>query len=315
MSDEAAATAADDQTVASATVSPVVPEPDPPSGGPKRTVAERTAALKRSAERRSKEIEKARLVNFPVAVYRRFKKIEGGHLALIIGANAFIAVIPLLIIGYAFLEAFNPDRSIGTVLVDRFHLTGATAQTVRDTFTTAEAGKSVALSIGLISLVITGIDIASTVGTAYARAFATTPLQGWRKLLRGWIWLITLLAMTSVTLTLRYWAASRPWWFVIVVAPFAFGMTLCFYWVTPRLVLHLPFGWRDLLPGALLCALAAAVLNTASTFVLASWFSWYGQAYGPFGVALALMAWIGIMSAFWVFIASAQGVYWERKAD
>ena len=135
---------------------------------PKRTVAARTASLKESAERRSKALEQARLVNFPVAVYRRFKKIEGSHLALVIGANAFVAVIPLLIIGYAFLEAFNPDRSIGTVLVERFHLSGATAQTVRDTFTTAKAGKSVALSIGLISLLITGVDIAGTVGTAYA---------------------------------------------------------------------------------------------------------------------------------------------------
>ena len=92
-------------------------------------------------------------------------------------------------------------------------------------------------------------------------------------------------------------------------------MTLCFYWVTPRLVLDRPFGWRELLPGALVCALAGAALNTASTFILASWFSWYGQAYGAFGIALALMAWIGILALFWMFIASAQGVYWERKAD
>ena len=47
---------------------------------------------------------------------------------------------------------------------------------------------------------ITGIDIAGTVGTAYARAFEMAPLEGWRKLLRGWVWLLTLLAMTSVTL-------------------------------------------------------------------------------------------------------------------
>lgn len=284
-------------------------------GAPKRSMVARTVALKERAERRSKALEQTRLANFPVAVYRRYKKIEGSHLALIIGANAFIAVIPLLIIGYAFLEAFNPDRSIGTVLVERFHLTGDTAQTVRNTFTTAKAGKTVALSIGAISLLITGIDIASTVGTAYARAFDMAPLEGWRKLLRGWVWLLTLLAMTSVTLTLRYWAASRPWWFWILLAPLGFGMSLCFYWVTPRLVLKLPFGWRELLPGAVLCAVAAAVLNTASTFVLANWFSWYGHAYGAFGIALALMSWIGILSVFWMFIASAQGVYWERKAS
>jgi len=278
-------------------------------------MASRAAAVKESAERRTRSLQQVRLVSFPVAVRRRFKRIEGSHLALVIAANAFIAVIPLLILGYAFLEAFNPDRSIGNVLVERFHLSGATAQTVLDTFSTAKAGKSVALSIGLISLVITGIDIASTVGIAYARSFEMTPLAGWRRLARGWIWLIALLAMTAISLTLRYWAASRPWWFGAALAPLAFAMTLRFYWVTPRLVLDLPFGWRALLPGAILSALLAAGLNTLSTFVLANWFGWYGHAYGAFGVALSLMAWLSILSMFWVFIASAQGVYWERRAD
>jgi uncharacterized BrkB/YihY/UPF0761 family membrane protein len=49
--------------------------------------------------------------------------------------------------------------------------------------------------------------------------------------------------------------------------------------------------------------------------VLASWFSWYGQAYGAFGVGLALMSWIGIVSIFWVGIAAVQGVYWESRAN
>ena len=171
------------------------------------------------------------------------------------------------------------------MLVERFHLTRRRPHRRSATPSrTAKAGKSVALSIGLISLLITGIDIAGTVGTAYARAFEMTPLAGWRKLLRGWVWLIALLAMTSITLTLRYWAASRPWWFGVRSRPLAFAMTLCFYWVTPRLVLDLPFGWRALLPGRLaLRPRSPPCLNTASTFVLANWFGWYGHAYGPFG--------------------------------
>ena len=91
-------------------------------------------------------------------------------------------------------------------------------------------------------------------------------------------------------------------------------MTFGFYLATPRLVLDLPFVWRDLMPGALICAVAAGILNTASTFFLRNWFGAYGHAYGPFGVSLALMSWIGIVAAFWVWIAAASGVYWERRA-
>lgn len=274
----------------------------------------RAESLKDSVVRHKTKLESDRRVSFALSARQRFKEIEGKHLALVIGTNAFIAIIPLLIIGYAFIEAFNPQRSFGTVLIGRFHLEGETAEIVGSTFTTAKAGKSVALSIGLISLLITGIDIAGTVGTAYSRAFRMSQPHGWRRFARGAIWLISLLAMTSLVLTIRYWASSRPMWFVVVLAPLSFGMTLCFYWVTPRLVLDLPFGWRALFPGALISALLAAALNVASTFVLASWFSWYGQAYGGFGVGLALMSWIGIVSIFWVAIAAVQGVYWESRA-
>ena len=56
---------------------------------------------------------------------RRFNEIEGMHLSLVIAMNLFVAVIPLLILGYAILEAFNPHRRFGTVLVHAFHLTGS----------------------------------------------------------------------------------------------------------------------------------------------------------------------------------------------
>jgi uncharacterized BrkB/YihY/UPF0761 family membrane protein len=274
----------------------------------------RTAALKETLERRRGELERHRLIAFPLAAYRRFNDIEGKHLALVIAANLFVAVIPLLIVGYAFIERFNPDRSIAAVLIGRFRLTGNTAATVRATFTNAKAGKNVALSIGVISLLVTGLDVAATVGTAYARAFRMAAPRGLEKYVRCWIWLIALLLMTSFGLTVRYWASSRPWWFLALLAPLAALVTFSFYLATPRLLLDLPFRWRDLIPGAGLCTAVAAAINVSSTFFLRNWFSAYGRAYGAFGVALALMSWIGIVALFWVWIAAAQGVYWERRA-
>ena len=95
-------------------------------------------------------------------VARRLKKIEGRHLAIVIALNLFVAVIPPIIIGYAFISAFNPDRDVGNLLARSLHLTGSTASIVKDTFTNASSGKSVALSISLISLLITGLDVSAT---------------------------------------------------------------------------------------------------------------------------------------------------------
>ena len=38
------------------------------------------------------------------------------------------------------------------------------------------------------------------------------------------------------------------------------------------------------------------------------------KRYGAFGVSLALVAFVGIIASFWVWIAAVMGVWWERKA-
>ena len=133
---------------------------------------DRTSRLQKwiaGARRYQQRLERRPWVAFPLESVRRFNKIDGKHLALVIALNLFVAVILLIIIGYAFIEAFNPRRDVGNLLVGNLHLTGSTAQIVKATFTNASSGKSVALSISLISLLITGLDVSATAQVAYAR--------------------------------------------------------------------------------------------------------------------------------------------------
>ena len=260
------------------------------------------------------KLEQHRQAGFVLQSLRRFKKIDGKHLALVISLNLFVAVIPLLIIGYAFLEGFSPHHSVGALVVENLHLTGSTAQVVRDTFATAQSGKNVALSISVISLLITGLDVSATAQVAFARAFGMSPLRGVQKYLRGGAWLVLLLADTGVSLTLRTLAASRPLWYALATGAVLLVLEFGFFLITPRLLLDLPFAWRDLVPGAAICTVANAVVHTVAVFFLRNWFGEYGNAYGGFGIGLALIAAIGIVASFWVWIAAVMGVYWERKA-
>jgi uncharacterized BrkB/YihY/UPF0761 family membrane protein len=253
-------------------------------------------------------------VAFPLESFRRFNKIEGKHLAIVIALNLFVAVIPLIIIGYAVLEAFNPHRDVGNVLVGNLHLTGDTARVVRDTFATASSGKTVALSISLISLLITGLDVSATAQVAFARAFEMTPLRGVQKYLRGAAWLVLLLADTGIALTLRDVAAHHPAGIAVAAGAVLVVLEFGFFLVSPRLLLDLPFRWRDLVPGAAACTVAATVVHIVLTFFLRNWFGEYGRAYGGFGVSLALAAAVGLIASFWVWIAAFMGVWWERKA-
>ena len=253
-------------------------------------------------------------IGFLLRSVRRFDEIGGKHLALVIAVNLFVSIIPLLILGYAILVAFNPDRSFGAVVVGSFHLTGDTAATVERTFTNARSGRNTALSISVISLLITGFDVSATVQLAYARAFRVRPLKGFSKYLRGAAWLIVLLGVTSSVLTMRYFAFDRPWWVLVLVVPLYLLVWFTFFIVTPRLLLDLPFGWRDLARGAAVSTAAELLVNGLTAFQFHGWLRAYGQAYGAFGIALAIIAYLGIVALFWVWIAAVMGVYWERGA-
>ena len=172
-----------------------------------------------------------------------------------------------------------------------------------------------ALSISLISLLITGLDVSATAQVAYARAFSMTPLRGLQKYLRGGAWLVLLLADTFAALTLRTLAASRPLWFALIAAGVLLVLEFGFFLVTPRLLLDLPFAWRDLVPGAAVCTVAGAIVHVVAVFFLRNWFGEYGNAYGAFGIALALIAAVGIIASFWVWIAALMGVYLKIKPD
>ena len=281
-----------------------------PRGGRTRRLQKWIASARRYQQR----LERRPWVAFSLESVRRFNKIEGKHLALVIALNLFIAVIPLMIIGYAFIEAFNPRRDVGNLIVGNLHLTGSTAQIVKDTFSNASSGKSVALSISLISLLITGVDVSATAQVAYAQAFTMTPLRGIQKYLRGAAWLILLLADTGAALTLRSLATHHPLGFALAAGAVLLVLEFGFFLVTPRLLLDLPFKWRDLVPGAAVCTAAATVVHTVAALFLRNWFGEYGHAYGGFGVSLALAAFVGIIASFWVWIAAVMGVWWERKA-
>jgi uncharacterized BrkB/YihY/UPF0761 family membrane protein len=263
---------------------------------------------------RAELLENRPLLGFPIASYRRFKEIDGKQLAFVIAGNLFISVIPLFIVGYAIIEAFNPHRTFAAVLIQQFDLKGDTAVLVRNTFASARSGRNTALSLSIISLFVTGFGVATAVQTAYARAFRVPPLRGVRKFARGGAWLVLMLTVTALVLALRYWTHGRAWWFIALILPLVVALEFVFYLIAPRLLLDVQFEWRHLVPGSAICVVVYAIVNVVSAFFLRNWLSAYGHAYGGFGVALAFLSWVGIIASFWVWIGTIAAIYWERFA-
>ncbi len=76
-----------------------------------------SASQREKLQHQQQKLEQHRQIGFLLQSSRRFKEIEGKHLALVIAVNLFIAVIPLLIIIYAFAASFSPHRSFGALAV------------------------------------------------------------------------------------------------------------------------------------------------------------------------------------------------------
>ena len=304
--------AADDST------DPERPDPataDPATGGdvPSPEPGRVEKARARIAEEQEK-MEKRPLVGFAITSVKRFLEIDGQDLTLIISTNLFVAVIPMFILLYSLAVAFNPKRSIANVMISRFDLSGDTAQYVTRTFPAASSGKNLAIIISIVSLFVTGFGVAAAVQNAYARAYRMHPLQGVKKYSRGALWFLLLIVTFGVNLTVRDFVKGHSYWWILLAVPILFGVQFIFYLVTPRMVLDLPFEWKDLRPGATVSVVVNWVVSFVSVFFLRYWLSAYGQAYGPFGVGLAILSWIGITAAFWVWIAAVSAVYWERYA-
>jgi hypothetical protein len=108
--------------------------------------------------------------------------------------------------------------------------------------------------------------------------------------------------------------ARQSSWVIVLAAAAFLLIQFGFYLVTPRLLLDLPFAWRDLVPGAVASTGAAVVVSAVSAFQLHRWLSAYSHAYGGFGIGLSVIAYVGVIALFWVWIAAVMGVYWENKA-
>ena len=85
-------------------------------------------------------------------------------------------------------------------------------------------------------------------------------------------------------------------WVLVIAVPAYLLLQFGFFIVTPRLLLDLPFAWRDLAPGAAVSTAVAVLVNGVSSFELHRWLSAYGQAYGAFGIGLGIVAYVGLIA-------------------
>ena len=228
-------------------------------------------------------------------------------------AYFMLSVFPTFLVAIAFFgESGGDTNALADRLISRMHLTGSTAEIVRQTFGTT-SGNVLAASIAVvISFLFWGIGIGQLYRDLYMRAWRVDTAQASDQVLFAIWYFVTCGVLGLMFLATTETASSRRALFI----PVWFAAASIYWLWTPRFLLHRKVPLRKLLPGALLGAFVLG--GTVGTAPL-----WMGptlnkdaEFFGPFGVVLALFAFI-LIAITLSMVCAVFGPVWEefKKAE
>ena len=238
-------------------------------------------------------------VRFAQAWVERFIDVQGIDRAMAIAAQAFSALIPLLIVNSAIVSRGSGSQFADNI-IERFDLTGAAAASVRQAFTASATVEDSISVIGLLLLLISALSFSRGMQRLYEGAYRL-PALGMRNTKWGLAWL----ALIGVYATVRPIAAD-----VVDVKAIAILVSLAgaavAWTISPALLLGRRASWRRVLPGGLLTAFGMTVLGATSVLWFPRSVQSSAEQFGVMGVAFAMLSWL-VAAGFVVVVAATGG--------
>jgi membrane protein len=212
-----------------------------------------------------------------------------------VGAQAFAALIPLLIV-YSAVVPIADARSFAQRLIDKLKLTGAAAESVRQAIAPSGTVAEGVSALGFLLLIVSALSFARALQRMYESAYRL-PASG----IRGTPWHLLWIALIPAYLSLRPVVASLSGgiWHAIGSLLLALGAWL----LTPYILLGRRLSWRQLAPVALITAAGMTGVSIASLIYLPHSLSASARNFGTIGVAFAILGWL--VSAGFVLGGSA----------
>jgi membrane protein len=201
--------------------------------------------------------------------------------SLALGAQAFCALIPLLII----IEAAQPgDDSLADGLIDRFHLDGAAADTLRRAFT-PPAGASTTTVLSFLLLLVSTLSFTRRLQRLYEESW-DLPTRGIRGTGAGLLWLVALVVYGTLHPLLDGLFDGL----LSIVLSLSGGFLLAL--LTPFLLLGRRLPWQQLVGQAGLTGVGMIALGAWSAVYMPRAIASSAASYGTIGVAFAMITWL-----------------------
>ncbi len=232
-------------------------------------------------------------------VFRRMVAINGYDRALALSAQAFVGVVPMLVV----ISALAPDpvrRSAGPALVADLGLSGDAA-TAMAALVDQPPGAETITILGGVLLVVSVLGFTRALQRTYLAAWGL-PSMGLRGYARGLLSSAALISGFAALLMLGPVLAAFNDYVVIKLLINALVATLL-WWPVQWVLLSGRAHWKELLPGAVLNGAGQALVLAASGFYMPAVISHEAAKYGLIGVAVAIVSWLVILGLLLVLSA------------
>lgn len=227
----------------------------------------------------------------------RFVSVQGVDRAMALGAQAYTALIPLLIV-YASLLPRAESEDFADVMIKEFELRGSTAASFKRAFAPAGDVESGVTLLGIVLLLVSALSFTRGMQRLYEGAYDLEKL-GVRNTPKALQWLV----LVAVFLTVRPLALEAVHGWVDVVLTLTASTLI--WLLTPYLLLGRRVSWERLLPGAVLAALGMAGVGVWSVIWMPQLLASSAGQFGIIGIGFALLTWLVAIAG--VIVVSTTG--------
>ena len=211
-------------------------------------------------------------------------------IAYTLSAQAFVALIPLLLVVTAAFTGGRDQSVAARQLIERFGLVGAAREAVEVLVRTPGAGSGI-YWLGLLITLYSAVSLSRRVTRAYTTIWDVSPLppgQQWRAL----VWLVVQIVMVVLASSLRVFGKQHgAGWQVLAIT------VLMLAWAGAELLIEqlLTFGQvalRRLVIASALVSVGRIAVGVWSAIYLPGSLAHQATQYGPIGVVFGFFTWI-----------------------
>lgn len=236
--------------------------------------------------------------------FERFVAVQGIDRAMAIAAQSYSAFLPLVIV-YSSTLPRGENENFADVLVNRFELKDAAAESVRQAFAPSGEVESSLTMLGVVLLLVSTLSFTRGLQRMYEGAFGL-PTLGMRNTPRAIVWLLVIGVVVAlrpiVTEPLSGWLLTAG----------TLTMSTLLWLVTPYLLLGRRVRPLRLLPSAFLAAVGMAGIGIWSVLFMPHTLSSSAEQYGVIGIGFAMLTWFVAVASVIVVATTGGATIAER---